>query len=446
MKILLVQAYLGRREKEGALYPIGLAYLASVLGRKHEVKILDPNLYENPLDEVASVLNAFKPDVVGISQRNIDTTQLRDLFLYINALEPTVRLVRKTLPSAKILVGGSGFSLFPERIMQSIPEIDCGVYLEGEESLPELLDNLATPEKVKGLYIRKNGNVVFTGLRMLPNFDALPFPDRNTVSKYTVFHPLAIGVQTKRGCPLGCTYCSYPHLNGKGLRLRTPSRVVDEIEDLVKNHGVKSFSFLDSVFNLPRSFAVDICNELAKRKLGVTWSGWYSPIGFDEELFAIARNAGCEHFAFSPDAITNQSLKMMGKEFTEDDVQRVFSIARRHKDGKFGFSFFCNTPGLNFKGYLKLLLFFIKGNLLLFGRGGVGLSWVRIEPFTKIKDQAIKDGIINETTDLFATTPEELGKLFYLNPKLKLEDFITHKLLDSVKFAGRLMGKKVKHV
>ncbi len=199
MKILLVQAYLGRREKEGALYPIGLAYLAAVLGKKHEVKILDPNLYENPLEEIASVLNAFKPDVVGISQRNIDTTQLRDLFLYINALEPTVRLVRKTLPSAKILVGGSGFSLFPERIMQNIPEIDCGVYLEGEESLPELLDNMATPEKVKGLYIRKNGNMVFTGLRMLPNFDALPFPDRNTVSKYTVFHPLAIGVQTKRG-------------------------------------------------------------------------------------------------------------------------------------------------------------------------------------------------------------------------------------------------------
>lgn len=446
MKILLVQAYLGRKEREGSLYPIGLAYLASVLEKKHEVKIHDLNLYENPYSELEALLNSFKPDVVGISQRNIDTTQLRDLFLYINTLGPTAKLAREALPSAKILVGGSGFSLFADKIMQKVPEIDYGIYLEGEESLPELLDNLATPEKVKGLYIRRNGNVVFTGLRMLPDFDALPFPNRDTVSQYTVFHPLAIGVQTKRGCPLGCTYCSYPHLNGKSLRLRTPSRVVDEIEALVKKHGIKSFSFLDSVFNLPRSFAVDICNELAKRNLDVTWSAWYSPIGFDEELFKIARSAGCEHFAFSPDAITNQSLKMMGKEFTEEDIQRVFTIARRNKDAKFGFSFFCNTPGLNFKGYLKLLLFFIKGNLLLFGRGGVGLSWVRIEPFTKIKEQAIKDGIISEATDLFATTPEELGKLFYLNPKLKLEDFITHKLLDTVKLVGGLMGKKVKHV
>ena len=445
MKILLVQSYLGRKEKEGSLYPIGLAYLASVLEKKHEVKIHDLNLYENPYSELESVLNSFKPNVVGISQRNIDTTQLRDLFLYINTLGPTARLIRKTLPSAKILVGGSGFSLFSDRIMQDIPEIDYGVYLEGEESLPELIDNIETPEKVKGLYIRKNGNVIFTGLRMLPNFDALPFPNRDTVSQYKVFHPLAIGVQTKRGCPLGCTYCSYPHLNGKGLRLRTPSRVVDEIEDLVKKHGIKSFSFLDSVFNLPRSFAVDICNELAKRNLDVKWSAWYSPIGFDEELFMIARNAGCEHFAFSPDAITNQSLKMMGKEFTEEDIQRVFTIARRNKDAKYGFSFFCNTPGLTLKGYLKLLLFFIKGNLLLFRRGGIGLSWVRIEPFTKIKEQAIKDGIISKTTDLFATTPEELGKLFYLHPKLKMEDFITHKVLDMIKFVGKLIGKKVKN-
>jgi hypothetical protein len=87
VKILLVQAYLGRKEREGSLYPIGLAYLASVLEKKHEVKIHDLNLYENPYSGLESVLHSFKPGVVGISQRNIDTTQLRDLFLYINIID-----------------------------------------------------------------------------------------------------------------------------------------------------------------------------------------------------------------------------------------------------------------------------------------------------------------------------------------------------------------------
>jgi len=113
----------------------------------------------------------------------------------------------------------------------------------------------------------------------------------------------------------------------------------------------------------------------------------------------------------------------MGKKFTEEDIQRVFSLARLHKVAKLGFSFFCNTPGLDMTGYIKLLMFFIKENLLLFGHGGVGLSWVRIEPSSRIKEQAIKDGIISETTDLFPTSPSELSRFFYLNPKLKLEDF-----------------------
>lgn len=242
-----------------------------------------------------------------------------------------------------------------------------------------------------------------------------------------------------------CIYCSYPHLNGRGLRLRRPEHVVDEMEELVNKYGVKSFSFLDSVFNLPHAHAENICKEMIRRKIKVKWSGWYSPKGFTEEFVSLAREAGCELFAFSPDAITNQALKMMGKEFTEDDIKRVFKIARKTKGGIFGFSFFCNTPGQTLMGYIKLLVFFVKANLLLYKRGGVGISWLRIEPFTSIREHALKEGIITEDTDLYPATEEDMAKLFYIKPSLKIADRVTHLFLDTVKFVAKLLGKKVRH-
>lgn len=445
MKVLLVQAYLGRKEPEGLLYPIGLAYLAAVL-TSHDVRIFDPNLYDDPYGELERVLTAFKPQVVGISQRNIDTTQIRDLFVYVKTLKPTVEVIRKHTPHIKIVIGGSGFSLFPERIMKEVPAIDFGIYLEGEDSFPELLNNLDSPHIVKGIYIKDGNNVLFTGMRPLPDFGRLPLPKRDdtNIARYMT-HPLAVGIQTKRGCPLRCIYCSYPHLNGRGLRLRTAEHVVDEVEELVYKYNAKSFSFLDSVFNLPHEHALNICKEIIRRKIKVKWSGWYSPKGFTEEFVSLAREAGCELFAFSPDAITNQALKMMGKEFTEDDIKQVFKIARKTKGSRFGFSFFCNTPGQDIRGYIKLLSFFIKANILLFRRGGVGLSWARIEPFTSIRNYAVKDGIITEETDLYPLTEDDLAKLFYLKPGLRTLDRTAHIFLDMIKLAGRLFGRRVRH-
>lgn len=445
MKILLIQAYLGRKEPLGVVYPIGHAYLAAVL-TKHDVNIFDPNLYENPYGELKNALDGFKPDIVGISQRNIDTTKLRDLFVYTKTLKPTVDIIRTNAPQAKVVVGGTGFSLFPERIMNDIPEINYGIYLEGENSFPELLDNINNPKIVKGIYIRHGGKVVFTGMRELPDFKNLPLPKRdNTNIERYMPYPWAIGIQTKRGCPLRCIYCSYPHLNGRGLRLRTPEHVVDEVEELVNKYKVRSFSFLDSVFNLPHEHAVNICEEMIKRKIQVKWSGWYSPKGFTKEFADIAKAAGCDLFGFSADALTNKTLKMMGKEFTEDDIKQAFKIARETKGARFGFSFFCNTPGQDVRGYIKLFNLYLKENVMLFRRGGVDISWARIEPFTILQKYAVQEGLITEETDLYPKDEDELARLFYLKPELKTADKITHKLLDGVEMLRGFLSRRRRH-
>ena len=274
MKILLVSSYLGR--KEIPIYPLGLAMLATML-TEHDVKIYDPNVVEDPYGQLRMVLRRMQPDVVGLSLRNIDNQQRRNFFYFFKTVRPTVRIIREICPKALLVFGGPGFSMFARKIIELLPEVDIGVYLEGEEILPELLNNSHNPGNVKGVFYRKNGKVLFSGRRCLPDFAALPAPRKNLIDlKKYAFHQEGVGIQTKRGCSQSCCYCTYPFLNGNKIRFRKPEHVVDEIEDLVKR-GVNGFMFADALFTLPLNHASEICHEIIRRKIKVTWSAWAEP-------------------------------------------------------------------------------------------------------------------------------------------------------------------------
>ncbi|MDI6782720.1 MAG: cobalamin-dependent protein, partial [bacterium] len=458
MKILLVQAYTGRKEF-GLIYPVGLAYLAAALTTDpyhHEVRIIDPNTESDPYGSLSETMQTFLPNVVGISQRNIDTTQIRDLYIYLKTLQPTLQLVRRLAPEAITVVGGSGFSLFPEKIMERIPEIEFGVYQEAEESFPELVAKLGTPEQslprfvgVKGIYYRKNGTILFTGPRIPPDFDQVPPPrhDLTQIQKYFT-SPVAIGVQSKRGCPLKCVYCSYPHLNGPLLRVRNPKSVVDEIELLTKQEQIPEYMFVDSVFNIPKPHAEAVCQELIARNLtAVKWTAFFDIKNMDAEFIQLAKKAGCSEFAFSPDALTDRALKALRKNFSEQEVRNTLVLFKKTPGVRVGYSFFVSTPGLTVGGYLKTLWYFLKENLLLVPRrkGGIGLSWIRIEPYTELERIAIAEKIITPETELLPQTEQELKSLFYLNPRLKLLDYISQRILDFMNLASRIWGRRMKH-
>lgn len=84
-------------------------------------------------------------------------------FIPIKYLEQTVDIISQNVPDSIIVVGGPGFSLFPEQLMKKIKDIDFGVYLEGEKVFKELLDNIHYPQKIKSIFYRKNSQVIFTG-------------------------------------------------------------------------------------------------------------------------------------------------------------------------------------------------------------------------------------------------------------------------------------------
>lgn len=418
MRVLLIQQDLGRRTIKYPLFPIGLCYIATAL-KDHTVKIFDPNVYDYPacLEELKNVTRTFQPDIAGISIRNIDTTQRRDPFIYFKTIKPTIQALKEVNHRIKIMVGGTGFSIFAKQIMEKIPEIDFGVYLEGEESAPELIANIDRPDTVKGIFFRKNGEVMFTGQRPAPDFAKLPMPrrDKEIIDINNYKGPLhnIIGIQSKRGCSLKCTYCGYPFLNKRVVRLRDPIEVVDEIEYLRKKYDIRQFTFVDSIFNNPEKHAVIICNELIKRKLDVEWGMWCSLKNFSEEFLRLAKEAGCRHVGCSPDAANDKGLAALKKGISEKDISNGLAVARRVKGVALGYNFFCCYPGQDIRGLVKTILYMFKIPLLLPGRGGCDLGWIRIEPHTEIYETALKEGILDSRTDLLVNEEQEMLKLFY---------------------------------
>lgn len=440
MKILLFQSYL--RKAGLKVYPLGLVSLASC-ANNHEVRICDLNLYEKPFQTLGKELQEYNPDLIGISLRNIDNQDRLDPVYYYQDFVKATRTIKAAKPDTPLVVGGPGFSMFAREIMERNPELDFGVYLEAEETFPELLQNLDNPETVKGIYYRKNGFVQFTGAGKFPNLNNLPPIQRSCVdmSLYPSSE-INVGVQSKRGCNLKCTYCNYPFLCGNKIRLRKPENVVDEIEEMVNLHGINKFTFVDPIFNAPIDHANAICREIIRRNLNVSW-GAYMHIGnATEDFLLLARDSGCNAYIFSPDGISKNALKSLNKGITEDEIKKVYKLFmtnERLKDAFVLFTLMLCPPGETFWGLFKTLCFYIKAKYSFRGRGGSMFSWIRIEPETKIYEIALANRALRPNIKLLPETFEGLQDTFYSHPPLKHLDVALMCFMKMVKLYRKTM-------
>jgi anaerobic magnesium-protoporphyrin IX monomethyl ester cyclase len=415
MRVLLIQTPSVDSGSAERVYPVGIVILAGALLEKgFEVELIDMNIGDDPFGRVKECLLSFSPGVVGLSLRNIDplankTTSLFPPFLV------TAKMAAALLPGSRIIAGGTGFSLFPERIMREVPELDYGIVGEAEESFPALLRSLDSPPDLKGLCTRKNGNINITppsrevdlGNYRTPRWDLL---DPARYSKINSYVP-SMGIETKRGCPFHCSYCVYPELQGRTLRCRPSKSVVDEIELLNKEHGVDRFHFTDSIVNFPEDRLEEICREIIRRKLTVRWDGFMREDYFNAENAALFEKAGCECFSFSPDGLCQEHLDSLGKRLSEKDVLSAVRIASE-TDVMSVYHFLVNVPGETEKTAEKGLRLLekiygfheVKRNL-----GTVVLNAIRILPGTAIEATALKNNVIGPETDLLYPT--------YYNPK-----------------------------
>src|SRR5262249_3464484 len=156
------------------------------------------------------------------------------------------------------------------------------------------------------------------------DMDALPVPDRRLVDARYYERYAIDSVQTKRGCPLRCEYCTYPRIEGRVGRARLAAAVADEMFRALEDQPrIAHFFVVDSVFNLPRAHAKSVCRELTGRGWTVPWTCYANPLGFDAEFAELAKRAGCAGMEVGSDSGSERVLERLRKGFGVAEIRRL---------------------------------------------------------------------------------------------------------------------------
>jgi len=320
-----------RETMPDCVIPLGVLHVMASVPAGQEVVLWDLCFEPDPPGFLASALASFRPDVVAIGLRNIQSNDYSGCQANLDAYRALVGVVREH-SDAPVVVGGGGFSVMPEELMTWL-QPDFGIAGEGERSFAQLvamLERGASPPGIAGLYrweLRADGGrgvVADPTPRAWQDLDALPIPDRRWVDPRHFQRYGIDSVQTKRGCALACSYCTYPRIEGKASRQRDPARVVDEMfASLEAQPGIRHVFIVDSVFNLPPRHAKAVCRELVARGWRVPWTAYINPIGFDAELAEGMVAAGCAGVEVGSDSGVDAVLARLHKGFGTADIERL---------------------------------------------------------------------------------------------------------------------------
>ena len=429
MRVLLFQSFLGRQGvSEQLVYPIGLSCIATALDAAgHTPWIVDLNVgAEDPFQRIAREIAEFKPDAIGISLRNIDSTTRKAPYIFHTQLRPTLEAIRDAAPDVPTIIGGPGFTQSSRTFMKRY-HYDFGVQSEGEVTFPKLLENLDEPSKVPGVYWwGEDGRLRYNGDAEMPDFSALPYPKRHFVD-WSLYRSeekrrgifLDIGVESTRGCPRKCAYCNYPYLNGVKLRRKPPSLIVDEIEYLMREFDIPQFTFTDSRFNENPKHARAICEEIIRRGVKVRWVAWLGFRRLDAALLQLMWDAGCYRVAFSPDGLLQPSLDRMRKETRTAEINNTINAVRKVRGIKASWSFFCTPPSTSHKEQLAMLVYYAYIHGSIPGRGRMMLNWCRVEEHTYFEKIAREDGVLPADVEMLPESAEDLEPLYYIPPGFK---------------------------
>lgn len=324
MKVLLIST--NQYTQPHPVYPLGLDYVAGALTGDHTVDILDLNA--DDIDTLKQTLNRLSPDIVGLSIRNIDNSDVtspRGFLATYRLMADAVREAGKKTREKKILVlGGSGFTLFPDEIMAGL-NADYGIVGEGERFalLVQSLANGEDPSLIPGILGREkkaSRPTPWPG-EISEWFD----PNRSHLTYYLKNGGI-LNLQTKRGCRYRCIYCTYPHIEGKKPRLFDPDDVARKARRL-EEAGAKFLFITDSTFNAEMKHTLAVAKALSRVGIGIPWGAFFAPMKPTKNYFNILADAGLSHVEFGTESLSDPVLRAYRKPFTHRHVLAAHQAA-----------------------------------------------------------------------------------------------------------------------
>ncbi|HEX9219082.1 MAG TPA: radical SAM protein [Gemmatimonadaceae bacterium] len=419
-RVLLVST--NRERQPYPVVPNGLACVASALDAAgHSVEFLDLCFAKNAVASARAAANRFRPDVIGVSVRNIDNSDAIALRHYTPEAREVLHALREAAPSAKVVAGGAAFGVAPEALFRDLA-VDYAVAGDGERASVALIDALSSVARtaidaLPGLVRERNGTVVFTPPGEDADLDSLPRPSLHRwidLARYQR-HGATIPIQTKRGCVYKCVYCTYRNVEGWGYRMRDPELVTDEIEELKIRAHIRHFDFVDSTFNSPPGHALQVCEAITRRKLNVHLDTTnFTPATAPSELLRAMTLAGFRTLGITAESASDPVLQKLEKGFTAAKVREVAERVEKHGI-KTLWIFLVGGPGETTQTVEETLSFarwrLERGDAVYLTVG------LRIYPGTTLHRIAISEGIVPSASSLLDPT-------FYFSSELHFDDTV----------------------
>ncbi|NLG17217.1 MAG: radical SAM protein [Fibrobacter sp.] len=409
-KVLLIS--INRCRNPYPVFPLGVSHIAGKLKEKgFATEILDMS-FQSP--ELESVISRFSPDFIGLSLRNIDDVRIDKTQFFVPDLSETVRRI-KLVSKSVLILGGSAFSLFPEKLLQ-MSGADYGVVSEGEASLIELLNMLSGTQKDAGLKLQKIPGLVYrSGQSFRKNLPAvLPVSEITTpyrsleITRHYLQSSGVMNVQTQRGCPFTCCYCTYPLIEGDRARFRSAQAVAEDVKDALRS-GAKYIFIVDSAFNTDNAHVAGICEEFLKIDEKFEWGCFLRPNGLTPELMNLMARAGLRHIEFGSDSLCDSVLESYSKGFTFEEILYSSELARK-EDVHYSHFLITGGPGETeetLRQSFKNSLSFRKTVIFPF-------TGMRIYPGTPFYERVLQEKYISPEADL-------LEPAFYVSPLISRE-------------------------
>ena len=304
--------------------------MAAILRKNgHEAHYIDCAIQKHPYSHTFQEVKRLNPDAIGITAKSIQYSEMRKLSRILRNLK---------IP---IILGGTHASFLPEMSLR-----ECGadfvVIGEGELTILELMNNLHDKDKrknIKGIaYIKNNKFIMNPQRELIENLDDLPFPAWDLIDprKYPPMpmfkirkYPVA-AIFTTRGCPHYCSFCASCSFWRHKFRRRSAKNVVDEIEYLINEFGIREIMIADDYFNCDKNHVIEFCREVLKRKLNLSFT-CYNGLrveNIDRKLLTIMRKTGFYAFTIAIESGEQSILDNIHKKLNLKNIFKAIKLAK----------------------------------------------------------------------------------------------------------------------
>ncbi len=311
---------------------IGIATLAAIL-KKNGFSVAIADVFANATDPPYMRSKKYLFDQLKKNPRVVAFTATTPSFYYTLS---AIKEARKYCD--KIIIGGPHATIFREKIIEKVPDIDVVAIGEAEEIITDLIDALINEKNLSNIrgiaYRDSNGRARMTPpAPLISDLDSLPFPARELLDIDSYHAPF--NVMTSRGCPYNCVYCSKPVTN-TNWRSRSPENVADELEQAFERypHAAKKVKRVvgisDDNFTIQKDRAIGICDEIINRDLNInmTCATGIHVNTVSRELLEKMRDAGCSELWFGMETGNAELLAAIGKATTIEKIKHAVKLSK----------------------------------------------------------------------------------------------------------------------